>query len=79
MLKIVANHNRQDVTHQFTMGQTFPDIQGKLVSVELSGKELAKLVEEKEIPICAIDTSCLVWHGKSAGSILKLLKEIFNV
>jgi hypothetical protein len=61
------------------MGQTFPDIQGKLVSVELSGKELAKLVEEKEIPICAIDTSCLVWHGKSAGSVLKLLKEIFNV
>lgn len=78
MLKIVTNHNKQDITYTYTMGQTFPDIQGKLLQVELSGKELARLVQEKEIPICAIDTSQLVWHGKSAGSVLKMLREIFN-
>lgn len=76
MLKIVANHNKQDITYSYTLGQTFPDIQGKLLQVELSGKELAKLVQEKEIPLCAIDTSCLVWHGKQAGGILKILREI---
>ena len=78
MLKIVTNHNKQDVTYTYTMGQTFPDIQGKLLQVELSGKELARLVQEKEIPICAIDSSQLIWHGKGAGSVLKMLREIFN-
>ena len=78
MLKIVTNHNKQDVTYTYTIGQTFPEIQGKLLQLELSGKELARLVQEKEIPICAIDTSQLVWHGKSAGSVLKMLREIFN-
>lgn len=79
MLKIITNHNKQDITYTYTIGQTFPDIQGKLLQLELSGKELAKLVREKEIPICAIDTSCLTWQGRGAGSVLKLLKEIFNV
>jgi hypothetical protein len=78
MLKITTNHNRQDVVYTYTLGQTFPDVQGKLLQVELSGKELAKLVQEKEIPICAIDTSCLVWHGKQAGGILKMLREILH-
>ena len=76
MLKIVTNHNKQDVIYTYTVGQTFPDIQGKLIQVELSGKELARLVQEKEIPICAIDSSQLIWHGKSAGSVLKMLREI---
>lgn len=76
MLKIVTNHNKQDVTYTYTIGQTFPDIQGKLLQLELSGKELARLVQEKEIPICAIDNSQLIWHGKNAGSVLKMLREI---
>lgn len=78
MLKITCNHNKQDVTYTYTLGQTFPDVQGKLLQVELSGKELARLVQEKEIPLCAIDTSHLVWQGKHAGGVLKLLREIFN-
>lgn len=76
MLKIITNHNKQDVIYTYTIGQTFPDIQGKLLQLELSGKELARLVQEKEIPICAIDSSQLIWHGKSAGSVLKMLREI---
>lgn len=76
MLKIVTNHNKQDVTYTYTLGQVFPDVQGKLLQVELSGKELARFVREKEIPICAIDNSCLTWHGRSAGHVLKILREI---
>lgn len=76
MLKILANHNKQDIAYTYTLGQVFPEVHGKLLQVELSGKELARFVQEKEIPICAIDTSCLVWHGKNAGHVLKILREI---
>lgn len=78
MVKIIANHNRQDVTYSYTYGQTFPNVEGKLVSIEVNGKELSHLMEKKEIPICAADTSYLVWHGKQAGGILKLLRELFG-
>ncbi len=76
MLKIVTNHNKQDITYSYTIGQTFPDIKGKLLRIEISGNELSRLLKEKEIPICAIDTSYLIWHDRSAGSVLKLLREI---
>lgn len=76
MVKIVANHNKQDITYSYTIGQSFPDVQGKLLSVEVSGKELSKLMEEKEIPICAADSSYLIWHGRQAGSVVKMLREI---
>jgi len=78
MLKIVANHNKQDVIHSFKLGQAFPDIKGKLVSLELNGAELSRFIQEKEIPICAIDNSYLVWHGRSAGRVLKVLREILQ-
>ena len=76
MLKIITNHNKQDIVYSFTIGQTFPDIQGKLLRLELNGNELLKLIQEKEIPICAIDNSYLIWHDKNAGHILKILREI---
>ncbi len=78
MLKIITNHNKQDITYSFTIGQVFPEIQGKLLRVELNGNELTRLIQEKEIPICSIDTSYLIWHGRPAGSILKLLRELFQ-
>lgn len=77
MLKIVANHKKQDITYSFTLGQTFPEVEGKLISIEVSGKELTKLMEKKEIPICSVDTSCLMWHGRQAGGVLKILREMF--
>jgi hypothetical protein len=76
MLKITVNHNKQDIVYSYTLGQSFPDVKGKLIQLELNGKELVKLLEEKEIPICSIDTCHLIWHGRAAGSILKVLKEI---
>ncbi len=76
MLKIFTNHNKQDVTYSYTVGQVFPDIQGKLLRVEISGNELLRLNQEKEIPIYAIDTSCIIWHDRNAGRIVKMLREI---
>lgn len=78
MLKITVNHKKQDITYSYTMGQTFPTVEGKLLQVELSGKELARLLQEKEIPICSVDTVILVWHGRAAGRILNTLREILQ-
>jgi hypothetical protein len=77
MVKIVANHNKHDIIYSYTVGQTFPNVEGKLIRIEVNGNELSKLMEKKEIPLCAADSSYLTWHGKQAGSILKLLREIF--
>lgn len=78
MLKIIANHNRQDITYSFTVGQNFPDIQGKLISVEANGNELDKLLEVKEIPVNLVKGGYVIWHGRHAGSVLKILRELFD-
>ena len=77
MLKIVCNHEKQEVTYSYTLGQAFPDVKGKLLRVEMNGKELDKLKEVKEIPLYD-QTVCLVWNGKAAGGILKICREIFD-
>lgn len=78
MLKIFANHDRQDITYTFSIGQTFPEVQGKLLRVEVNGKELSKLLEVKEIPVCLADNSYLAWDGKQAGRVLKTLREVLT-
>ena len=78
MLKIVINVNKHDVTHTYTVGQSFPTIEGKLISVELSGKELVQLAKKTEIPICYVDNMSLIWHGRPAGRVLKDLRELFD-
>lgn len=78
MIKIFANYNKQDITYSYTMGQTFPTVEGKILRVEVNGQELSKLMEKKEIPLCSVDNSYLIWHGKQAGGILKLLREILG-
>lgn len=78
MLKIIINVNKQDVALSFTTGQTFPELNGKLISVEASGKELQRLLEKREIPLCQIDNSCLTWHGRHASRVLRDLKELFD-
>lgn len=77
MLKIYSNHNKQDVSYSFKIGQSFPSVQGKLLRIEISGSELSKLMEAKEIPLCSTDNSQLVWHGRHAGRVLKVLRELF--
>lgn len=83
MIKIVVNVNRQDVTLTFTVGQAFPRVEGKLVSVEVSGRELQRLQErrlqdDKELPLNLPDTACLTWHSPHAGRVLRELKELFD-
>lgn len=75
MIKVVANVNRQDVTYSYSLGSV-PAIEGKLVSVEVSGKELLRLVETREIPLRSVDNTSLTWHGRHAGRILKALREV---
>lgn len=83
MLKIVVNVNKQDVTLSYTAGQAFPRVEGKLISVELSGKELLRLQEkrqadEQELPLSLPDNACLTWHGRAAGRVLRDLRELFD-
>ena len=75
MLKIVTNHNKQDITYSYTIGQTFPKIEGKLLSVELSGKELEKFLEAKELPVN--EMKCATWYNEYAGRVLKFFREIY--
>lgn len=78
MVKIVANHNKVDITHSYSLGQTFPNVEGRLLRIEVNGAELLRLMEKKEIPICEPNISYLIWHGKRAGGVLKLLREIYS-
>ena len=48
MLKIITNHNKQDIIYSYTVGQVFPDIKGKLLRLEISGSELLKLNKKKK-------------------------------
>jgi len=77
MIKIYSNHNKNDVSYQFKIGQVFPNVEGKLLRIEINGSELSKLIETKEIPIHSIENSYIVWHGKHASRVLKVLKEMF--
>jgi len=59
------------------MTQSFPNVQGKLLRIEVNGNELSKLIEAKDIPIQVNGNSYLIWHGKHAGRVLRLLRELF--
>jgi hypothetical protein len=78
MLKIFANHNKQDVTYSCTLGQVFPKVDGKLLRLELNGNELAKFAQLNDIPVYSIDNSYLIWQGRCAGRTLQLLREMFE-
>ena len=77
MISIVIENKKQLTTFSYNETGKFPDINGKLIKIEISGKELIKLSSIKNIPIYLIDNSCLIWHGKAAGSVLKILKELY--
>lgn len=76
MLTIYTEHNKQPITYTYTFGQNFPDIKGKLIRLELSGKELQKYDEAKELPLHQLNNVYLTWHSKHVGRVLKTLREI---
>jgi hypothetical protein len=78
MLVIYTENHRKPISHSFTLGQIFPTIQGKLLKVELSGKELLKYSEAIELPICYSPIMTLVWHPPHVGRLVKSLREIFK-
>lgn len=75
---MVVNVNKRDIVLSFSIGQAFPKVDGKLISVEVSGRELTKLLEVREISVSAIDNAFIAWHGKHAGRILKELRQLFD-
>lgn len=75
MVKIVANVNKQDVTVSWSLGQTFPHVEGKLISVEVGGMELVQLIAARGIPLNHTD-SVITWHGRMAGRTLRDLREL---
>lgn len=79
MVKIFANVDRRDVVYSCSLGQQLPTVNGKLLRLEINGNELLKLSQLKEIPINSIDSAYCIWHGRNAGRILKLLRDVFIV
>jgi len=78
MLKIYVNVNKQDVTLTYSVGQQFPKVEGRLIQVEASGKELAAFLAKSETPVNVVDGMALTWSGKGAGRALRAMREIFD-
>ena len=78
MLRIYVNVRKQDVTLCFSVGQQFPKVEGRLISVEASGKELAAFLAKTETPVNVNDGMTLSWHGKNAGRALRTMRELFE-
>ncbi len=87
MLKIFANHSKQDIiypfTYLFTIDQPFPNVQGETIRIEIDGVELEKLIESKKHPTYTlmgkpVKTTHVVWNGPSCKDALKILKELFE-
>lgn len=76
MIRIVTNVKCQDVVHSCSLDVSFPVIEGKLISVEVNGKELRRLAAAQELPLCSVDNISLTWHGRYAGRIVKVLREL---
>ncbi len=78
MIRIYVNINRQDVALSFSIGQRFPKVEGRLISVEASGKELVAFLAKNETPVNVTDGMVLSWHGKSVGRALRTMRELFE-
>ena len=78
MIKIFANINKQDVVLSCSLEQALPEVNGKLLRLEINGNDLLKLSQAKEIPINSIDSAYCIWYGRNAGRILRLLHDIFK-
>jgi len=78
VIRIYININRQDVALSFSIGQQFPRVEGRLISVEASGKELAAFLAKNETPVNVTDGMVLSWHGKNAGRALRTMRVLFE-
>ncbi len=78
MLRIFTNVDRQDVVLTYSSGQRFPKVEGRLVSVEVGGRELHELLTHGELPVVPNDGMVISWHGKHARRALCRLREVFD-
>jgi hypothetical protein len=77
MIRIISSFNRREVVSVFSRGGSFPSVQGRLISLELSGKELALFIERKQVPLHAASGS-ITWNGRFVGRALKELRELLD-
>lgn len=78
MLKISVNFNQCDGVVSYSVGQRFPEVRGRLVSVEASGKELSAFLARQELPVFPVENMTIAWTGKHAGRALQVMREIFG-
>lgn len=78
MIRIFTNVNRQDVVLTYSSGQRFPKIEGKLVSVEASGRELNEFLSKHETPVVPNEGMVIAWHGRHARRALRTMRELFD-
>lgn len=75
MVVITANVDRKDVVFHCSTGEPVPRINGRLRSIEISGRDLTRFAEAIDMPIMN-DTSSVSWFGKHAGRTLRILQEL---
>lgn len=78
MLKIRINVSRQDVILSCSLGQQFPKVEGRLVSVEAGGRELQSFLARNSVPVLPNDGMVICWHGKHAGRAMTMMREMFD-
>lgn len=76
MIRIVTSVRRSPVTSTCSLGSVPAVIDGKLVSVEVSGKDLTLFAEATELPLRSVDGTGLTWHGRHAGRVLRTLRGL---
>lgn len=77
MIKITADIDRRRAVLTCTLGGQFPAVNGRLVSLEASGKELVAFLELYQVPIRAIEGMSITWAGRSAGRALRAVQALF--
>lgn len=77
MVKITADIDRRRVVLTCALGGQFPTVNGRLVSLEASGKELAVFLELHQVPVRVTEGMSITWTGRSAGRALRAVQALF--
>lgn len=77
MIKIIADIDRHRTVLTCMLGGQFPAVNGRLVSLEASGKELAAFLELYQVPVRPTQGMSVVWSGRGTGRALRAMQALF--
>lgn len=77
MIKITVDIDRRRTVLTCALGGQFPAVNGRLVSLEASGKELAAFLELHQVPVKATEGMSITWAGRSVGRALRGMQALF--